>query len=74
MFQLLPASSSALGGGKYNLYCNYSPFFFPLLSTVIICDPLCLNGRCVNGRCTNCPEGRFGVNCTGESYVIKLCS
>ena len=73
-FQPLPASSSALGGGKYNLYRNYSPFFFPLLSTVRICEPLCLNGMCVNGTCTGCPEGFFGVNCTSESYVIKLCS
>ena len=70
MFHPVPASLAMLGGGKYNLYCNYSSF----LSTVILCDPPCVNGVCVNGACTPCPAGRFGENCTGESHVIKLYS
>ena len=57
-----------------NITCTVIILLSSSLSPVAICDPPCMNGRCENGRCTNCPEGHFGVNCTGESYVIKLCS
>ena len=69
-FEAIPASLGVVHGGEYNQFCNISPP--PLLSPVRFCDLPCTDGFCVDGQCMPCQAGYFGVNCTGESHVIKF--